>query len=246
MGLLRLFSAGRLWSAVVAPAALVGLLVGSPARADTVLEEAGTIYPAESTYTFEGTAGQALTITLESEDFDPVLSLLDPTAAEIAFNDDFGGTLNSTIIVELPEDGTYTVVARSFSGQGGDYALVVRASTEFEISYAEAETLALAEDYPAAIAAYTAAIEVDPDQSSAYLGRAQAILGQVYMEQGDQIEGPEDIPPEARELVIADFEQAATLFEANGSEDWAASLREQAAVLRGVGDDEAPASPNSN
>lgn len=232
MGFLRLFPVG-----VAAPVALVGLLAGPAmpvARADTVLEEAGTIYPAESTYTFEGTAGQVMTITLASEDFDPVLSLMGPGEAEIAANDDFGGTLHSTIIIELPEDGTYTVVARSFSGQGGDYDLVVRTSTEFEMTYAEAEALTLAEDYPGAIAAYTEAIEIDPDQSSAYLGRAQAILGQVYVEQGDLVEGPEDIPLEARELVIADFEQAATLFEASGSEDWAASLREQAAVLRNV------------
>ncbi|MEA5449754.1 pre-peptidase C-terminal domain-containing protein [Leptolyngbya sp. CCNP1308] len=232
MGFLRLFPVG-----VVAPVALVGLLAGPTtlvARADTVLEEAGTIYPAESTYTFEGTAGQVMTITLASEDFDPVLSLTGPGEAEIATNDDFGGTLNSTIIVELPEDGTYTVVARSFSGQGGDYDLIVRTSTEFETTYAEAEAFALAEDYPEAIAAYTEAIGIDPDQSSAYLGRAQAILGQVYVEQGDAVEGPEDIPLEARELVIADFEQAATLFEASGSEDWAASLREQAAVLRDI------------
>lgn len=232
MGFLRLFPVG-----VAAPVALAGLLAGSTtlvARADTVLEEAGTIYPAESTYTFEGTAGQVMTITLASADFDPVLSLMGPGEAEIATNDDFGGTLNSTIIIELPEDGTYTVVARSFSGQGGDYDLVVRTSTEFEMTYAEAEALALAEDYPGAIAAYTEAIALDPDQSSAYLGRAQAILGQVYVEQGDLVEGPEDIPLEARELVIADFEQAATLFEASGSEDWATSLREQAAVLRNV------------
>ncbi|MBD2108863.1 pre-peptidase C-terminal domain-containing protein [Nodosilinea sp. FACHB-13] len=230
MGFLRLFPAG-----VVAPVALVGLLAGPAtlvARADTVLEEAGTIYPAESTYTFEGTAGQVMTITLASEDFDPVLSLTGPDETEIASNDDFGGTLNSTIIIELPEDGTYTVVARSFSGQGGDYDLVVRTSTEFEVTYAEAEALALAEDYTGAIAAYTEAIAIDPEQSSAYLGRAQATLGQVYVEQGDLVEGPEDIPLEARESVIADFEQAATLFEASGSEDWAASLREQAEVLR--------------
>jgi tetratricopeptide (TPR) repeat protein len=232
MGFLRLFPVG-----VVAPMALAGLLAGPAtlvARADTVLEEAGTIYPAESTYTFEGTAGQVMTITLASEDFDPVLSLMGPGEAEIASNDDFGGTLNSTIIFELPEDGTYTVVARSFSGQGGDYDLVVRTSTEFEVTYAEAEALALAEDYPGAVAAYTEAIAIDPEQSSAYLGRAQATLGQVYVEQGDLIKGPEDIPLEARESVIADFEQAATLFEANGSEDWATSLREQAEVLRNV------------
>ncbi|MBW4460949.1 MAG: tetratricopeptide repeat protein [Nodosilinea sp. WJT8-NPBG4] len=230
MGFLRLFPVG-----VVAPVALVGLLAGPEAlvaRADTVLEEAGTIYPAESTYTFEGKAEQVMTITLASEDFDPVLSLTGPDEAEIASNDDFGGTLNSTIIIELPEDGTYTVVARSFSGQGGDYDIVVRTSTEFEVTYAEAEALALAEDYAGAIAAYTEAIAIDPDQPSAYLGRAQAILGQVYVEQGDSVEGPEDIPLEARESVIADFEQAATLFEANGSEDWATSLREQVEVLR--------------
>jgi tetratricopeptide (TPR) repeat protein len=232
MGFLRLFSAG-----VILPAAFTGLLAGPlalSARADTVLQEAGTIYPAESTYPFEGTAGQTITITLESTDFDPVLTLLDPSETEIAFNDDFGGSLNSKIIITLPEAGTYTVVARSFSGEGGDYNLVVRASTEFEITFAEAEALTLAEDYPAAIEAYTEAIALDPDQSTAYLGRAQAVLGQVYLEQGDAIAGPEDIPLEARELVIADFEQAATLFEADGSEDWALSLREQVEVLRNI------------
>jgi tetratricopeptide (TPR) repeat protein len=111
----------------------------------------------------------------------------------------------------------------------------VRTATEFEVTYAEAEALTLAEDYAEAIATYTRAIEIDPEQSSAYLGRAQALLGQMYVEQGDAIEGPEDIPLEVRELVIADFEQAATLFEANGSADWADSLRSQAEVLRDAG-----------
>jgi tetratricopeptide (TPR) repeat protein len=220
------------------PLTLAGLLANSTAssaQADPVLQESGTIYPAQATYTFEGTTGQAITITLDSEDFDPVLSLLGPGEAEIAANDDFGGTLNSKIILELPEDGAYTVVAKSFSGQGGDYDLVVRASTEFEITYAEAEALALAEDYAGAIAAYTEAIDIDSDQSSAYLGRAQATLGQVYFEQGEAIQEPEDIPLEAREAVIADFEQAATLFEASGSTDWAESLRGQIEVLREAG-----------
>ncbi len=238
MVFLRLFSAGQLLSmAIAVPTALAGLLTGPvalSARADTLLQEAGTIYPAQSLYTLEGTTGQQLTITLDSTDFDPVLQLLGPDETEIAFNDDFGGSLNSKIIVTLPEDGTYTVVARSFSDQGGDYDLVVRTSTEFEVTFAEAEALTLAEDYPAAIATYTQAIELDPDQPSAYLGRAQAVLGQVYLEQGEALEGPKDIPLEARNLVIADFEQAATLFEANGSEDWALSLREQADALRNV------------
>lgn len=241
MGFPWLLSAERILTrAVVAPAALAGLMVGAsflPVRADTVLQEVGTIYPAESTYTFDGKAGQTMTITLESADFDPVLSLLDASESEIASNDDFGGTLNSTIIIALPADGLYTVVAKSFSGQGGDYDLIVRTATEFEATFAKAEALSLAEDFPGAIAAYTEAIEVDPNQSSAYLGRAQAILGQVYLEQGESIAGPEDIPLEARESVIADFEQAATLFEANGSVDWADSLREQAELLRNTESD---------
>ena len=99
---------------------------------------------------------------------------------------------------------------------------------------AEAEALILVEDYPGAIVAYTKAIEIDPTQPAAYLGRAQAILGEVYVAEGDAVQGPGDIPPEARERVIADFEQAATLFEESGSPDWAASLREQAEVLRSV------------
>ncbi|MEO1068036.1 MAG: PPC domain-containing protein [Cyanobacteria bacterium J06638_6] len=234
MGFLRLFSIERLFYAGITavPVVLVGMPNGLLAQADTVLQEAGTIYPAEATYSFEGSSGQVITITLDSTEFDPVLALLDPNSTEIASNDDFGGTLNAKVIVTLPEDGTYTVVARSFSGQGGDYDVVVRTATEFEVTYAEAEALAQAEDYTGAIAQYTEAIEIDAEQSAAYIGRAQAVLAQVYLEQGDSVTGPEDIPLEARELVIVDFERAADLFEANGSEDWAASLREQAELLR--------------
>ncbi|MGF1569304.1 MAG: pre-peptidase C-terminal domain-containing protein [Nodosilinea sp.] len=233
MGFLQRFSR------VVAVSSVVGGVVGgviaaSPGQAETVLQETGTIAPAEATYTFTGEAGQTVTITLDSTEFDPVLSLLDSSGQEIATNDDFGGTLNSTIIFELPTADTYTVLARSFSGQGGAYNLVVRDASEFEITYAAAEALVLDENYAEAIVGYTEAIDLDPEQASAYLGRAQATLGQVYAEGGAAIEGPEDIPAEARASVIADFEQAATLIEASGSADWAASLREQAELLRGA------------
>lgn len=248
MGFLRRFSARQSLTAgfamgLAVPTAWAGLLAGPaalPAQANMVLQETGTIYPAESVYTFEGTAGQTLTLTLESTDFDPVLTLLGPDESELAFNDDFCGSLNSQIIITLPEDGTYSVIARSFSDDGGDYDLVVRPATEFEVTFAEAEALTLAGDYAMAIDTYTEAIEIDPDQSPAYLGRAQAVLGQVYAEQGEAVSGPEDIPLEARALVIADFEQAAELFEASGSSDWALSLREQIDVLRGL---DAPAEP---
>lgn len=210
----------------------LGLAGVTPARAETFIEEAGTITPAEASYTFEGSEGQAVTITLDSEDFDPVLSLFDSEGNEIATNDDFGGTLNSAIILNLPADGTYTVIARSFSGRGGDYSVTVRSSNEYETTYAEAQARVMAEDYAAAIEAYTNAIDIDPAQPSAYLGRAEAYLEQVYLESGEQIQGPGDIPMEVREAVIEDFETAATLIEDSGPQDWADSLREQAEFLR--------------
>lgn len=210
-------------------------LVPSLVRAEEpFLETDGTIVPAEASYTFEGEAGQTVTITLTSEAFDPVLSLRNEAQEEIAFNDDFGGSLNSRIVAELPADGTYQVVARSYSGNGGDFNLVVRLATDYEISLARAESLIGVERYSEAIAAYTDAIALDPDQPLGYLGRAQATLGQVYLEQGTSIEGPEDIPAAARESVIADFEKAADLIEADGDVEWANSLREQASFLRGM------------
>lgn len=203
-----------------------------PVQAETFLEESGTIVPAEQRYTFEGKAGQQITITLESEDFDPVLVLTNSAGDEVATNDDFGGTLNSAIIVTLPRQDTYTVVARSFGGQGGDYAVMIRTSTAYEVAYGEGQTLSQESDFEGAIAAYTRAIGIDEDQPSAYLGRAEATLGQIYAEQGESIAGPQDIPEATRETIIADFEKAADLIEALGNQDWAASLREQANYLR--------------
>ncbi len=210
----------------------LGLSVTLSARAETFLEDNGTITPAEASYTFEGNQGQAITITLESEEFDPILLLFDSSGNEVATNDDFGGTLNSAIILTLPADDTYTVIARSFSGQGGDYRLAVRSSNEYETTYANATALSQAEDYSAAIDAYTRAIELDPNQPAAYLGRAEAYLSEVYLEQGEQIQGPGDIPLEVRQAVIEDFESAASLIEETGPQDWADSLREQADYLR--------------
>lgn len=209
-------------------------MVAAPVQAEQpILQTEGTIVPAEQRYTFDGQAGQVVAITLDSEDFDPVLALFNEAGEEIAFNDDFGNTLNSKIVAELPEDGTYTIVARSYSGQGGDFQVVVRTATAFEAAFASAENLTMEGLYPEAIASYTEAIALDESQPLAYLGRAQARLGQIYFEQGDAIEGPEDIPADLREQVIEDLEQSATLLDAEGSSDLAESLRAQISFLRG-------------
>lgn len=206
-----------------------------PGRAqEPILKTEGTIVPAEAVYTFAGQAGQVVTITLDSEDFDPVLFLQTATGEEIAFNDDFGGSLNSRIVTELPADGTYRVVARSYSGNGGDFNLMVRLATEYEIVLARAEALTHEDRYSEAMDVYSEAIALDPNQSIGYLGRAQATLGMIYLEQGLMLEGPEDIPAPLRQSIIADLEQAAVLVEAEGDLDWASSLRDQAAFLRGT------------
>lgn len=68
-------------------------------------------------YSFEGEAGQTVTINLNSDDYDPLLVLLDADGQEVAMNDDGGsGGLNSQIgPFTLPQSGEYTIVADSYS-----------------------------------------------------------------------------------------------------------------------------------
>lgn len=64
--------------------------------------------------TFDGSAGDVVTITADDTDqtiIDPLISLLDPSGEAIAGDDDFGSNLSSEIAdFELPTDGTYTLL----------------------------------------------------------------------------------------------------------------------------------------
>ena len=92
-------------------------------QADGILEVGdatlsdGSLY---DLYPFEGQSGQLIQIRLESDDFDPYLILQNARGQQISVNDDSIGELNSTITVELPQDGTYQVIANAYdrSGQG--------------------------------------------------------------------------------------------------------------------------------
>ncbi len=67
-------------------------------------------------YIFSGTAGQAVTITAESNDFDTYIYLRDEVGFNLATDDDSAGNLNARIEnFALPEDGTYTIVVSSFA-----------------------------------------------------------------------------------------------------------------------------------
>jgi hypothetical protein len=130
------------------------LLPVYPVRAQALLEQEGTLRSAEGEHTFSGEAGQAVKITVTSPDFDTTLSLLDPSGAELAFNDDYARGLNSTIVYTLPTSGTYKVVARSLSGTGGSYEVVVADATAFDQAYFRGVAARQEGDYTAAIAAF--------------------------------------------------------------------------------------------
>ncbi|WAL59090.1 trypsin-like peptidase domain-containing protein [Thermocoleostomius sinensis] len=87
--------------------------------------EDGSLYEEHS---FQGNAGQTVTISLESSDFDTYLILLGPNDQVIGENDDAASnTLNSTLTITLPVTGTYRIIANAYDSEGqGRYVLTVR------------------------------------------------------------------------------------------------------------------------
>ncbi len=79
-------------------------------------------------HVFQGTAGQRITILLESREFDSYLILLDQDGKKIGENDDASSsTMNSALTVTLPSTGTYRVIANTYDRTGrGQYTLSVR------------------------------------------------------------------------------------------------------------------------
>lgn len=75
-------------------------------------------------WTFEGQAGQAVTIRVAGEDdTDPRAKLLDPAGNLVDDDDDGGGGWNALITATLPATGTYTIRVDVFSE--GNYTVSV-------------------------------------------------------------------------------------------------------------------------
>ena len=97
-----------------------------------VLETTDGILPSDNSlydeYTFEGAEGQAVTIRLESEEFNPYVALLDPTGQLVAENDNASPSdKNAVITITLPMAGSYRVVVNAYEPTGqGQYRLTVR------------------------------------------------------------------------------------------------------------------------
>ena len=78
-------------------------------------------------YTFSGQAGQSVTITLESNEFDTYLAIVDGNGNLIGENDDSGNGTNSAVTVTLPGFGTYIIIVNGYSyADQGAYTLTVR------------------------------------------------------------------------------------------------------------------------
>ncbi|RZM81996.1 PPC domain-containing protein [Leptolyngbya iicbica] len=210
------------------------------ANAQTILEEEGTITPALKDYPLAIEAGDIIAIVVTSEDFDTMVSLIGPDGEEVAFNDDYGGTLNSRIVYSATSSGDYIIRAMTYDGQqGGDFMLEVRPASPYEVAFNEAQMSLEAQDLAGAIDAFTTAIELDDSNPEAFLGRADATFGQALDEwesQGNFDENAdasfeeqflEDLPPLVRDLIVTDFETAAELYEADGDPFTAQRLREQ-------------------
>lgn len=98
-------------------------------------------------YTFYALAGNSVTITLLSQDFDAYLTLLDPFGQEAAYDDDSAGELNARISrFVIPQDGLYTIVAESYGSAWGGSPGV----GSFSLTLAEAQPIEVI-SYPMAI-----------------------------------------------------------------------------------------------
>lgn len=97
---------------------------GAIANGETI-SGAFTLDIQTASYTFSGSAGEAVTITLLAEGFDPLLRLLDSGGVELTTDDDGGGGLNSRISnYILPATGTYTIIVDAYRGPDGQRTVV--------------------------------------------------------------------------------------------------------------------------
>ncbi|GAB4379324.1 MAG: hypothetical protein Kow00121_33250 [Elainellaceae cyanobacterium] len=117
-----------------------------PVEVEGKLDEESNVLPSDNSfynaYTFEGTAGQQITVELNSNEFNSYLILLTPEGENFAQDDDSAGESNSRLEVTLPADGTYTILANTFnSGETGAYTLKVAAAGISPILLKEEGTL---------------------------------------------------------------------------------------------------------
>jgi len=109
-----------------------------------ILEQKGELTPAKSSvlasdsslydeYTFEGTQGQKVVITVESTEFDTYLAIFNSQAELLAENDDVTQqNSNSELTLTLSASGRYRIIVNAYDPPPkgkGKYTLTVREAT---------------------------------------------------------------------------------------------------------------------
>ena len=87
-------------------------------------------------YSFNGAAGQKITVSLNSDAFDAYLGLASEDETFIIEDDDGGGGTNSRIVATLPTNGLYFILANSSSpDEFGNYTLLLSSGIPPPCSY---------------------------------------------------------------------------------------------------------------
>ncbi|MBT9313060.1 trypsin-like peptidase domain-containing protein [Leptothoe kymatousa] len=109
----------------------------SPIRIDgettrASLDNTSNVLPDNSyfnVHSFEGQAGQRISITMSSRQLDSYLLLYGPNQEYLGENDDNSNSRNARLDITLPNSGTYLVFANSYGArEQGQYELTVRSS----------------------------------------------------------------------------------------------------------------------
>ena len=78
-------------------------------------------------WTFSAVAGQQLVVTMESEDVDSYLLVMQNDGTQLGFDDDGGSGLNSRVVFRVRATGLYSIIATTaVSSQTGAYVIQVR------------------------------------------------------------------------------------------------------------------------
>ncbi len=108
----------------------VTITVGQPITASLAADDCLVNNTFIDYYVFQGTAGQAISISETSSVFDTYLYLFDAASNVIDYNDDGANTSNSRIpvdggVITLPYTGQYFIGANSYSRATGAYTVSV-------------------------------------------------------------------------------------------------------------------------
>ena len=77
-------------------------------------------------WTFSAIAGQQMVVTMESEDVDSYLLVMQSDGTQLGFDDDGGSGLNSRVEFRVPATGLYSIIATTaVSSQTGAYVIRV-------------------------------------------------------------------------------------------------------------------------